>query len=163
MRKFSALLLTAAIMAVGAGGCSGKADGPRGQEMLHARSERPPGAKKVLLLIADSLMYQSIDLGIRSNQLPTFKYLIENGQYYKDVVSSFPTMSVTIDSSIVTGSLPGPTPDSRISLVLLRREASRQLRNRADGSISYGSRSGAGRSVRQSERKASESRDRHHL
>ncbi|WP_372632451.1 alkaline phosphatase family protein [Cohnella sp.] len=106
MRKFAALWLAAMILAVVVGGCSGKADGPKGQEMLRARSARPSGAKKVLLLVADSLMYQSIDLGVRSNQLPTFKYLIENGQYFKDVVSAFPTMSVTIDSTIVTGAQP---------------------------------------------------------
>lgn len=40
------------------------------------------------------------------NQLPAFQYLIEHGQYYKNLVSSFPTMSVTIDSSLLTGKYP---------------------------------------------------------
>ncbi|WP_337104438.1 alkaline phosphatase family protein [Paenibacillus sp. YIM B09110] len=62
--------------------------------------------KKVILIVVDSLMYQSIDRGLENNQLPTIKSLIQHGQYYKDVVSSFPTMSVTIDTSLLTGTYP---------------------------------------------------------
>jgi len=104
--KRAVRIAVAIVLAAGIAGCTGRADEPKGQEILRARSERPAGAKKVLLLVADSLMQQSIDQGIRGNQLPTFKYLIENGRYYKDVVSAFPTMSVAIDSTIVTGSYP---------------------------------------------------------
>ncbi|OZB92479.1 phosphodiesterase [Paenibacillus sp. XY044] len=51
-------------------------------------------------------MSQSIDKGIEQKKLPTFQYLIEHGQYYKDVVTSFPTMSVSIDSTLLTGTYP---------------------------------------------------------
>jgi hypothetical protein len=51
-------------------------------------------------------MSQSIDKGIEQNKLPTFQFLIEQGQYYKNVVNSFPTMSVSIDSSLLTGAFP---------------------------------------------------------
>ncbi|MFP3803207.1 alkaline phosphatase family protein, partial [Paraburkholderia sp. SIMBA_027] len=34
---------------------------------------------------------------------PAFEFLIENGQFYPNVISSYPTMSVTIDSSLLTG------------------------------------------------------------
>lgn len=40
---------------------------------------------------------------IKRNQAPAFKFLIENGIYFPDVVSSFPTMSVSIDTTILTG------------------------------------------------------------
>jgi predicted AlkP superfamily pyrophosphatase or phosphodiesterase len=56
--------------------------------------------------MVDSLMYQGIDEGIRLNQLPAIQFLIEQGQYYREMVSSFPTMSVTIDSSLLTGAYP---------------------------------------------------------
>lgn len=87
-------------------GCSNKEHKDDKNELLHAKSTQNSGAKKVILLIADSLMYQAIDEGIRQRSLPTFEWLTRNGQYYKDVVSSFPTMSVTIDSTLLTGTYP---------------------------------------------------------
>ncbi|WP_429370468.1 alkaline phosphatase family protein [Paenibacillus sp. DS2015] len=62
--------------------------------------------KKVILLVIDSLMPLAIDKGIAQKELPTIQYLIEHGQYHKDLVSSFPTMSVAIDSSLLTGTYP---------------------------------------------------------
>ncbi|MFC5467723.1 alkaline phosphatase family protein [Cohnella suwonensis] len=88
------------------GGCTGKKNGPDENDLLHAKSERGINSKKVIFIVADSLMVQAIDEGIKLNLLPSFRYLIENGQYYTDVVSSFPTMSVTIDSTVVTGTYP---------------------------------------------------------
>jgi len=76
------------------------------QDLLHIQSTKQQSAKKVIFLLIDSLMSQAIDQGIRRQELPTFQYLIEHGQYYKDMVSSYPTMSVTIDSSLLTGSYP---------------------------------------------------------
>ncbi|OME88577.1 MULTISPECIES: alkaline phosphatase family protein [Paenibacillus] len=79
---------------------------PGEQDLLRVRSEQGPTHKKVIFLMVDSLMAQAIDKGISQKQLPTFQYLIEHGQYYKDLVSSFPTMSVTIDSTMMTGKYP---------------------------------------------------------
>ncbi|WP_373231182.1 alkaline phosphatase family protein [Cohnella sp.] len=75
-------------------------------ELLRAKSSQEGSSKKVIFIVADSIMYQAIDQGIKQKSLPTFQYMINNGQYYKDIVSSFPTMSVTIDSSILTGTYP---------------------------------------------------------
>lgn len=76
------------------------------QDLMHIKSENSGNRKKVILLMVDSLMAQAIDQGIRQGELPTFEFLIEHGQYYKDLVSSFPTMSITIDSSLLTGTYP---------------------------------------------------------
>ncbi|PZE19724.1 alkaline phosphatase family protein [Paenibacillus xerothermodurans] len=62
--------------------------------------------KPVILIMVDSLLSSSIDRGIQQNILPTFRYLADHGQYYKEFVSSFPTMSVTIDSTLLTGTYP---------------------------------------------------------
>lgn len=94
------ILLLAVTMGCGKGGKASKED-----DLLHSKSMNTNG-KKSILIVVDSLMYQAIDEGIRQNKLPTFQYLIEHGQYYKNLVSSFPTMSLTIDSSIVTGTYP---------------------------------------------------------
>ncbi|RJE90459.1 alkaline phosphatase family protein [Paenibacillus sp. 1011MAR3C5] len=85
-------------------GCQSPA--PKEQDLLHVKSASGTKTKKVIMLVVDSLMSQSIERGIRSNQLPAFQYLIEHGQYYPDLISSFPTMSVTIDSSLLTGAYP---------------------------------------------------------
>ncbi|MFF2888651.1 alkaline phosphatase family protein [Paenibacillus sp. NPDC057967] len=85
-------------------GCQSQA--PKEQDLLHVKSDSGTKAKKVIMLVVDSLMSASIDRGIRANQLPSFQYLIEHGQYYPGMVSSFPTMSVTIDSSLLTGAYP---------------------------------------------------------
>ncbi|MCU6708230.1 alkaline phosphatase family protein [Paenibacillus sp. J5C_2022] len=84
-------------------GCSGGRPGQE-QDLLRMKSSRE--TKKVIFILVDSLMASSIDEGIAENRLPTFKYLVEHGQYYRDMVSSFPTMSVSIDSSLLTGAYP---------------------------------------------------------
>ncbi|MFD0958914.1 alkaline phosphatase family protein [Paenibacillus chungangensis] len=84
-------------------GCSGGNSGEE-KDLLQVKSYR--ATKKVIFILVDSLMAKSIDEGIARNRLPTFKYLAEHGQYYRDMVSSFPTMSVTIDSSLLTGAYP---------------------------------------------------------
>lgn len=76
------------------------------QDFMHVKSEHSENSKKVIFLMIDSLMSQAIDEGIRRQLLPTFQFLIDRGQYYKDLVTSFPTMSVTIDSSLLTGKYP---------------------------------------------------------
>lgn len=62
--------------------------------------------RKVIWLLVDSLMSHAIDQGVNSKELPALSYLIQRGTYKKDLVSSFPTMSVTVDSSLLTGTYP---------------------------------------------------------
>jgi len=62
--------------------------------------------KPVIVVLFDSLMSQPLQQSIEEGRAPAFSFLIKNGDYYSDVVSSYPTMSVTIDSSILTGSYP---------------------------------------------------------
>ncbi|MBP1079656.1 MULTISPECIES: alkaline phosphatase family protein [Bacillus] len=59
--------------------------------------------KKVILIIVDSLMNEPLQKAITEDKAPAMKYLINNGRYYPKVVSSYPTMSVTIDSTLLTG------------------------------------------------------------
>ncbi|MDN4594427.1 alkaline phosphatase family protein [Polycladomyces subterraneus] len=67
-------------------------------------SSRPK--RTVVVLLADSLTAHAIDEGIRLGRLPTLSRLIRHGQYKKDMVSVFPTMSVVIDQSLMTGTYP---------------------------------------------------------
>ncbi|AIQ62189.1 phosphodiesterase [Paenibacillus stellifer] len=100
MRKTAVIMLVFQIMTV-VSGC--QKPNSEEQDLRHVKSIQDDNSPKVILLMADSLMASAIDEGIRQKQLPTFQFLIEHGQYYKDVVSSFPTMSVTVDSSLLTG------------------------------------------------------------
>lgn len=67
---------------------------------------RREGRRKVILLMADSLLASAAELGIARGMLPNLGHLRERGQFYPDAVSSFPTMSVAIDSTLLTGTYP---------------------------------------------------------
>lgn len=104
MRTMGMKWLAVVLILAVAVGCGNKET--KEHDLLHVKSKQGADKKKVIFLMIDTLMAQSIDEGIRQKQLPTFQYLIEKGQYHKDMVSSFPTMSVTIDSSMLTGTYP---------------------------------------------------------
>jgi predicted AlkP superfamily pyrophosphatase or phosphodiesterase len=87
-------------------GCDGSHTKPQEHDLLHVKSQSSHLTKKVILVLVDSLMVQAIDKGLQQHKLPTLQFLIDHGQYHKELVSSFPTMSVTIDSSLLTGTYP---------------------------------------------------------
>lgn len=60
-------------------------------------------AKPVILLNIDTLMSTPLEVAVQTGQAPALQFLMENGRYIPNMVSSFPTMSVTIDSSLLTG------------------------------------------------------------
>jgi hypothetical protein len=62
--------------------------------------------RPVILLVIDSLMHLPLQEAIRQERAPALRFFMERGQYIPNVVSSFPTMSVTIDSSLLTGTYP---------------------------------------------------------
>ncbi|MFP7202052.1 alkaline phosphatase family protein [Lysinibacillus halotolerans] len=59
--------------------------------------------KPVIFITVDSLMTESLQKAIDQGKAPALEFLIKNGTFYSDFVSSYPTMSVTIDSTILTG------------------------------------------------------------
>lgn len=59
--------------------------------------------KPVVLILIDTLMDKSLSEAIQGNRVPAMQFLLNHGQYFPNVVSSFPTMSVTIDSTLLTG------------------------------------------------------------
>ncbi|AVQ98203.1 hypothetical protein OBCHQ24_03900 [Oceanobacillus iheyensis] len=62
--------------------------------------------KPVILLNIDSLMSYPLEVAVQTGRAPALKFLMENGTYFPEMVSSYPTMSVTIDSSLLTGTYP---------------------------------------------------------
>ncbi|MFY0546137.1 alkaline phosphatase family protein [Brevibacillus sp. H7] len=59
--------------------------------------------RKVILLLIDSMLSRSLEQLVMRNEAPALAFLMKNGLYRRDAISSFPTMSVTIDSTILTG------------------------------------------------------------
>nr|WP_256243543.1 alkaline phosphatase family protein [Bacillus sp. V3B] len=55
------------------------------------------------MLVIDTLMDSPLQEAINQNRAPAFKFLIENGMYFSDMVSPFPTMSVNVDTTLLTG------------------------------------------------------------
>lgn len=101
--QYKVVRIAAAILVLFVVVCGCQTQAPKEQDLVRIQSVHSKQTKKVIVFAIDSIMAQSIDRGIQQNRLPTFRYLIEHGQYYKNLVSSFPTMSVTIDSSLLTG------------------------------------------------------------
>ena len=65
--------------------------------------QNPQLLKPVILLNIDSLMSEPLEVAIQTGRAPALQFLMENGNYIPDMVTSYPTMSVTIDSSLLTG------------------------------------------------------------
>ncbi|MCZ0070402.1 alkaline phosphatase family protein [Bacillus sonorensis] len=62
--------------------------------------------KPVIVLMIDSLMDHSLRRAINEGRAPALQFFFEHGHYQPEVVSSYPTMSVTIDSTLLTGTYP---------------------------------------------------------
>lgn len=64
-----------------------------------------PSEPHVLLIVADSLMLEPLVTLMNEGELPAFTFLREHG-FMSELTSTFPTMSVVNDSSILTGTYP---------------------------------------------------------
>lgn len=58
------------------------------------------------MIIIDSLMDAPLQDAIHVGKAPALQFLMDHGTYYPRIVSSFPTMSVVIDSTLLTGTMP---------------------------------------------------------
>ncbi|MBD1380657.1 alkaline phosphatase family protein [Metabacillus arenae] len=59
--------------------------------------------KRIILLMIDTFMDSALQAALKAGRAPALKFLMENGRYFSDVVSPFPTMSVTVDSTLLMG------------------------------------------------------------
>ncbi|MDQ0253459.1 putative AlkP superfamily pyrophosphatase or phosphodiesterase [Evansella vedderi] len=78
-------------------------DGLQGLSYEEDRSNFPQ--KNVVMIIVDTMMGSLVESSLEKNNMPALRYLVERGQYYNDLVSPFPTMSVTIESTLLTGEM----------------------------------------------------------
>ncbi|MBD8034453.1 MULTISPECIES: alkaline phosphatase family protein [Solibacillus] len=59
--------------------------------------------KPIMLMVVDSLMSEPLQKAVKKGKAPAFEFLINNGYFNQKMISSYPTMSVTIDSTLLTG------------------------------------------------------------
>jgi predicted AlkP superfamily pyrophosphatase or phosphodiesterase len=64
----------------------------------------PEKRKKVIMVMVDSMMGSLVDEVVEKDTMPALSFLVENGQYEKELIAPFPSMSVTIESTLLTGS-----------------------------------------------------------
>ncbi|MGP7815999.1 alkaline phosphatase family protein [Niallia sp. 01092] len=57
----------------------------------------------IIMLIVDTLMNPTMQEAIKNGKAPALQFFIENGYNIPNVVSPFPTMSVNVDSTLLTG------------------------------------------------------------
>lgn len=62
--------------------------------------------KPIIQIIVDSLMSEPLLRAVEEGNAPAFAFLINNGHLNEEMISSYPTMSVTIDSTLLTGTYP---------------------------------------------------------
>ncbi|NRS47794.1 alkaline phosphatase family protein [Brevibacillus sp. HB2.2] len=62
--------------------------------------------KKVILFLIDSMMPDVLERCIAANKAPALRFFMEHSQYIPDCVTVFPTMTASIDCSLITGVYP---------------------------------------------------------
>jgi predicted AlkP superfamily pyrophosphatase or phosphodiesterase len=62
--------------------------------------------KKVIMLLVDSLMPNTLEEAIRHKTVPALQFLKDRGRYWPNCVTVFPTMTASVDSSLLTGAYP---------------------------------------------------------
>lgn len=62
--------------------------------------------KPVILIMIDSIMDPVLKETVHSGKTPALSFLKQNGRYFPKVISSFPTMSVCIETTLLTGTPP---------------------------------------------------------
>lgn len=86
--------------------CAGCRSEPKNDARMLSESNlqiQATGNKPIVAIIVDSLMDKTVQEAVKQGRAPALKYMIEHGHYFPRVISSFPTMSVTIDSTFMTG------------------------------------------------------------
>lgn len=99
MKKFVSLLVVILCIA----GCQQPLENDASIKGLEKGDKDP--SKKVILVMIDSMTGSVVDRTKEKGTIPSLQFLMENGQYYDDLVAPFPSMSVVIESTLLTGTM----------------------------------------------------------
>jgi len=59
--------------------------------------------KKIILFLIDSIMPEALENAIKEGKTPGLQFLMEHGIYHPQCVTSFPTMTASVDATLMTG------------------------------------------------------------
>ncbi|AST90230.1 hypothetical protein BC6307_02500 [Sutcliffiella cohnii] len=93
MRKCYILLLCLSLL-----GCQ------QAESTQHANNS----SKNVIMIMVDSMTGELVHASLKeeADKFPALQFLVENGNVYNDLVAPFPSMSVSIESTLITGEMP---------------------------------------------------------
>ncbi|WP_096154993.1 MULTISPECIES: alkaline phosphatase family protein [Bacillus] len=63
-------------------------------------------SKKIIMIMVDSMTDELLQISLQEGVFPALRFLMENGQVYDNLVAPFPSMSVTIEATLITGQMP---------------------------------------------------------
>jgi predicted AlkP superfamily pyrophosphatase or phosphodiesterase len=102
MKKIMYVLVIAVVIALGFMLIKGMKPNRESLDKKHIT----PAEKPVILLIVDSLMTEPLEQAVKNGRAPALQFFMEKGRLYPNMVSCYPTMSVTVDSTLLTGTYP---------------------------------------------------------
>ncbi|MFT9486892.1 MAG: alkaline phosphatase family protein [Tepidibacillus sp.] len=62
--------------------------------------------KKIIMILIDALMPEALENAIKTQKTPALKFLMEHSTYISECVTAFPTMTASVDSTLMTGVYP---------------------------------------------------------
>ncbi len=62
--------------------------------------------KKVIMILIDAIMPDALENSIKAGKAKALKFLMENGYYDSKLVTAFPTMTASVDCTLMTGVYP---------------------------------------------------------
>lgn len=63
-------------------------------------------SRNIVMIMVDSMTAELLEESLKTDDFPALRFLIENGQVYNNLVAPFPSMSVSIEASLITGDMP---------------------------------------------------------
>lgn len=76
------------------------------RQLGHPIGVKETNRHKVIVLVVDSLMSHSVEQATRDEKYPAIRFLMKRGHYFPKVIASFPSMTVSDVSTILTGAYP---------------------------------------------------------
>jgi predicted AlkP superfamily pyrophosphatase or phosphodiesterase len=62
--------------------------------------------KNIIMIMVDSMTNELLEESLKSDEFPALRFLMSNGQVYPDLIAPFPSMSVPIEGTVITGVMP---------------------------------------------------------
>lgn len=75
----------------------------QGEKLLHARTT---SEKKIIMIMVDSMTNELLEESLKSDDFPALRFFMSKGQVYPDLIAPFPSMSVAIEGTLITGEMP---------------------------------------------------------